>query len=71
MACRRTGVIHIGAAAILLSSALVVALVNRYIWDWYFEKRKQTPIPHFLREVFGGLIFSDRVVVGAERRLPR
>src|ERR1700719_207325 len=48
---------HVGAAAILLSTALVVALVNRYIWDWYFEKRKQTPIPHFLREVFGGLIF--------------
>src|SRR5947209_11036771 len=48
---------HIGAAAILLSSALVVALVNRYVWDWYFENRKQTPILHFLREVFGGLIF--------------
>ncbi|HEX4638356.1 MAG TPA: mechanosensitive ion channel family protein [Chthoniobacterales bacterium] len=48
---------HVGAAAILLSSALVVALVNRYVWDWYFEQRKKTPIPHFLREVFGGLIF--------------
>ena len=48
---------HVGAAAILLSSALVVALINRYVWDWYFEKRKQTPIPHFLREVVGGLIF--------------
>jgi small-conductance mechanosensitive channel len=48
---------HVGAAAILLSTALVVALFNRYVWDWYFEKRKQTPIPHFLREVFGGLIF--------------
>src|SRR5205085_3189062 len=48
---------HIGAAAILLSTALIVALVNRVVWDWYFEKRKQTPIPHFLREVFGGLIF--------------
>src|SRR5438477_4737130 len=48
---------HIGAAAILLSTALVVALVNRYVWDWYFEKRKQTPIPHFLREVAGGVIF--------------
>src|ERR1044071_6295994 len=46
---------HVGAAAILLSTALVVALVNRYIWDWYFEKRKQKPIPHFLREVFGGV----------------
>src|SRR6202023_357346 len=48
---------HVGGAAILLSTALVVALVNRYVWDWYFEKRNQTPIPHFLREVFGGLIF--------------
>src|SRR5438105_11461187 len=48
---------HTGAAAILLSTALVVALVNRYVWDWYFEKRKQTPIPHFLREVAGGVIF--------------
>src|SRR6202011_749096 len=48
---------HVGTAAILLSTALVVALVNRYVWDWYFEKRKQTTIPHFLREVIGGLIF--------------
>src|SRR5437660_4181707 len=48
---------HVGAAAILLSTALVVALVNRYVWDLYFEKKRQTPIPHFLREVFGGIIF--------------
>jgi small-conductance mechanosensitive channel/CRP-like cAMP-binding protein len=48
---------HVGAAAILLSTALVVALVNRYVWDFYFEKKRQTPIPHFLREVVGGLIF--------------
>src|SRR5580704_18642276 len=48
---------HVGAAAILLSTALVVALINRYVWDWYFEDRKKTPIPHFLREVIGGLIF--------------
>src|SRR5712691_10050797 len=48
---------HVGAAVILLSTALVVALVNRYVWDFYFEKKQQTPIPHFLREVVGGLIF--------------
>ena len=48
---------HVGAAAILLSTALFVALVNRYIWDLYFEKKRQTTIPHFLREVVGGLIF--------------
>src|SRR5213596_2431158 len=48
---------HVGAAVILLSTALVVALVNRYVWDLYFEKKRQTPIPHFLREVVGGIIF--------------
>src|SRR5215472_4030595 len=48
---------HVGSAAILLSTALVVALINRYVWDFYFEKKRQTPIPHFLREVVGGFIF--------------
>jgi small-conductance mechanosensitive channel/CRP-like cAMP-binding protein len=48
---------HVGAAAILLSTALIVALINRYVWDLYFEQRRQTLIPHFLREVIGGLIF--------------
>jgi small-conductance mechanosensitive channel/CRP-like cAMP-binding protein len=48
---------HLGAALILLSTAFVVALVNRYVWDFYFEKKRQTPIPHFLREVVGGIIF--------------
>src|SRR5205809_6436384 len=48
---------HVGSAAILLSTALIVALVNRYVWDFYFEKKRQTPIPHFLREVVGGIIF--------------
>src|SRR5437870_358156 len=48
---------HVGAALILLSTAVVVALVNRYVWDFYFEKKRHTPIPHFLREVAGGIIF--------------
>src|SRR5256885_14646013 len=48
---------HVGAAAILFSTALVVALINRYVWDFYFEKKRQTPIPHFLREVIGGVNF--------------
>src|SRR5205085_2371420 len=43
--------VHFGAAALLLSTALIVALVNRYVWDLYFERRKQTTIPHFLREI--------------------
>src|SRR2546423_7580709 len=54
---------HVGAAAILLSTALIVALVNRYVWDFYFEGKKHTPIPHFLREVVAGLIFLVALLV--------
>src|SRR3984893_8724446 len=48
---------HIGVAVTLRSTALIVALINRYVWDIYFERRKQTPIPHFLREVVALIIF--------------
>jgi small-conductance mechanosensitive channel/CRP-like cAMP-binding protein len=47
----------VASAAVLLSTAFVVALVNRYVWDYYFERKRQTQIPHFLREVVAGLIF--------------
>jgi len=60
---------HIGAAAILLSTALIVALVNRYVWDIYFERRKQTPIPHFLREVVALIIVRRRAAFVLELRL--
>src|SRR5438876_11571513 len=47
---------HVGTAAILLSTALFVALINGYVWDFYVEKERQTPLPNFLREVVGGII---------------
>ncbi len=48
---------HVGAAAVLLSTAVIVAVLDRYLWDAYFEKRRQTTIPTFLREVVAGVIF--------------
>ena len=48
---------HVASVAVLLSTVFIVALVNRYVWDFYFEKKRQTPIPHFFREVVAGLIF--------------
>src|SRR6476659_6011217 len=42
---------HVGSAVVLLSTAVIVALINRYVWDYYFEKRRHITIPHFLREV--------------------
>jgi small-conductance mechanosensitive channel/CRP-like cAMP-binding protein len=48
---------HVGAAVVLMSTVVVVALVNRYLWDYYFEKKRQTPIPDFLREMVALVIF--------------
>ena len=54
---------HVGAALVLLSSVVVVGFVNRYLWDFYFEKKRQTPIPHFLREVFALIIFLIALLI--------
>ncbi len=48
---------HVGAALVLLSTAVVIALVDRYLWDFYFEQRRQTVIPKFLRELVALVIF--------------
>src|SRR6266480_42062 len=48
---------HVGAALVLLSPAFIVAFANRYLWDFYFEKKRQTPIPHILREIFALIVF--------------
>src|SRR3984893_6491453 len=48
---------HVGSILILLATAVVVALVDRYVWDLYFEKKKQTPIPHFPRQLAALLIY--------------
>lgn len=48
---------HVGAALALLSTAILVALINRYVWDLYFEKKRGTTIPHFPRQLVALLIF--------------
>ncbi len=48
---------HVGAALTLLSAGVVIALLDRYLWDLYFEHRRQTVIPKFLRELVALVIF--------------
>src|SRR5881275_2527931 len=48
---------HVGAALVLLSPAVVVAFVNHYLWDLYFEKKRQTAVPHILRDMLAFLVF--------------
>ena len=54
---------HVGAVLILLSTAIVVALIDRYVWDAYFERRKQTTIPKLLREMAALLIFLIALLI--------
>jgi small-conductance mechanosensitive channel len=48
---------HTGAALFLLSTAFVIALLDRYLWDAYWEKKRRATIPHFLRQVVALFIY--------------
>src|SRR5689334_9673908 len=48
---------HVGAAVVLLSTAVVIALVDRYLWDIHFERNRQMVIPKLLREVVALVTF--------------
>lgn len=47
---------HVGAAVTLLSTALIIALINRYVWDYYYETRRKITIPRLLREFTAAII---------------
>jgi small-conductance mechanosensitive channel/CRP-like cAMP-binding protein len=55
--------IHVDAAAILLSTAFVLALLDRYLWEVYFEKKRQTTIPQFLRQVCALFVYLIALLI--------
>ncbi len=42
---------HLAAATFVLGSVFLIALVDRYIWGWYFRERHHVEVPKFLTEV--------------------
>src|SRR5438046_8880494 len=48
---------HVGAAFYLLAPAFIIALANHYLCDFYSEKKRQTPVPHILRQIFALIVF--------------
>ncbi|MEP6810490.1 MAG: mechanosensitive ion channel family protein [Chthoniobacterales bacterium] len=48
---------HVGAALVLLSTWVFVALLDRYLWEYYFQTRQQVPIPKLLRDSVAMLAF--------------
>ena len=48
---------HVGAGLVLLSTAIVVAVLNRYLWDYYYGTRRNVVIPRLLRDFVAVVIF--------------
>src|SRR6185295_12520895 len=46
-----------GAALAMLGTLFVIALINRFVWEFYFQERRGTPIPKFMTEVMGLCLF--------------
>ena len=47
---------HLGAAVVVLGACVIIALVDRYLWELYFQQRHRVKVPKFLTEVVGVLI---------------
>jgi small-conductance mechanosensitive channel/CRP-like cAMP-binding protein len=48
---------HLGSMLVLLGTGVFITLLNRYLWDYYFETRRGTVIPRLLREFVAAVIF--------------
>ena len=42
---------HLGAAVVLLGATVIIAIVDRYLWDLYFHQKHRVKVPKFLTEV--------------------
>ncbi len=48
---------HIGSILALLGTGVFLSVLNRYLWDYYYEKRRGQVIPRLLREFVAAVIF--------------
>ncbi len=48
---------HVGAGLVLLSTTVVVALLNRYLWDYYYGTQRNVVIPRLLRDFVAVILF--------------
>src|SRR5215211_4876708 len=54
---------HIGSLLVLLSAGVLSAVIDRYLWDFYFERRRQIVIPRLLRDSVGSFLFFVALVL--------
>ena len=46
-----------GTALAMLGTLFLIALLNRFVWEFYFQEKRGTPIPKFMTEVIGLCLF--------------
>src|SRR4030095_11610505 len=45
------------ALVTMLGTLFLLALIRRFFWEYYFEEKRHTPVPRFVSEVVGLMIF--------------
>ena len=54
---------ELGALSSVFGAGVLVRLLDQYFWRWYFEEKRKAPIPKFIREVTGLLVFVAAVLL--------
>lgn len=54
---------HLSAITAVLATFFVMALLRRYFWELWFERRRKTPAPKFLSQISGLVLFLGVVLV--------
>ena len=54
---------ELGAACALLGTGVLVRFVDQFFWRGYFEERRKAPVPKFIRELTGAVLFLLTVLL--------
>jgi len=57
---------HLGAAIVILAATVLIAIVDRYLWELYFEGRHGVTVPKFLTELGRVIILALAVFLVLE-----
>lgn len=57
---------HLGAAVVILAATVLIAIVDRYLWELYFEGRHGVTVPKFLTELGRVIILALAVFLVLE-----
>jgi small-conductance mechanosensitive channel/CRP-like cAMP-binding protein len=57
----------LAAACVLLGVIVLLSLLKRYLWEFYFKETRGIQIPKFLREIFSALFFIIAVLIVGSR----